>query len=34
MLRLGVRAATGYKSVAYCSSLSSFISLKYMFITG
>ncbi|BAT02652.1 Os07g0616100 [Oryza sativa Japonica Group] len=28
-LRLVVRAAAGYKSVVRCSSLSSFISLKY-----
>jgi hypothetical protein len=28
---LGVRAAAGYRSVARCSSLSSFISLKYVY---
>jgi hypothetical protein len=30
-LRLGVRAAAGYRYVAHCSSLSSFISLKYIY---
>ncbi|BAS74144.1 Os01g0728000, partial [Oryza sativa Japonica Group] len=30
-LRLGVCAAAGYRSVARCSSLSSFNSLKYVY---
>ena len=31
VLRFRVRAAAGYRSVACCSSLSSFISLKYVY---
>ena len=30
-LRVGVRAAVGYKSVVRCSSLSFFTSLKYIY---